>query len=74
MNTCDTCKWWALKGTDKLFVCHQSCYHPKVSNGQFGIHDSLKIAVAEKTGEVMTGPKFGCIHHEPHIDAPPKLV
>lgn len=60
MNTCDTCKWWELcfpKSTD-----HQ-CGHEKVgwllnSAPDAATHDYEDVPI-------ITGPKFGCIHHEP---------
>ena len=58
MNTCDTCKWWGgLSDEPPMRKCKKQDWG----------EDSVYIANAEPYGggEVVTGPKFGCIHHEP---------
>ena len=81
MNTCDTCKWWEPPGTHFRGLTPKEytenyglCNNPKVNDS-----DEV-IPVGKVTRELdhasphasddhclcfATGPKFGCIHHEP---------
>lgn len=60
MNTCDTCKWWMSRDYP-----HCVCENKKVSDGTPSqIPNEAYLAVHDE-GEFVTGPKFGCIHHEP---------
>lgn len=69
MNTCDTCKWW--EGPSGIsFRSIGKCKNESLGRvvlildiepdnlGVFGISD-------EEKHPVVTGPKFGCVHHEP---------
>ena len=72
MNTCKTCKYWTtIKGSscsrkeaDRLHFCNA----PKIKYG-YGIEecdisdDGVLIEEDEGWG-MLTGPDFGCIHHE----------
>lgn len=59
MNTCDTCKWWnALPNSNDRF-----CLHPKVGGLGDGKDDEAYHDYEDVY--IMTGPKFGCVHHEP---------
>lgn len=59
MNTCDSCKWWGKPS--------------KEHNGRFrwcdcAMVDGSSMTIADEepfsAGVIVTGPKFGCIHHE----------
>lgn len=68
MNTCDTCKWWneGLCSNPKLTDDSVAGYKymdrpnpdPDPSHACAGASDMYGQFFA-------TGPKFGCIHHEP---------
>lgn len=64
MNTCDTCKFW-MPRKDARFAhsTARECRSDKVSELAYG-DDTLSYSYHED-GEILTGPKFGCIHHEP---------
>lgn len=56
MNTCDTCKWWQDQwdeGNEGL------CKNSKVYESE----DAHVIVYADSQ-PIVTGSKFGCIHHE----------
>ena len=68
MSTCDTCRWW------KRDV--EECTHPFLDvDNEKGQHlntvdpcDTGLLASSNGNvpgGNIYTGPKFGCIHHEP---------
>ena len=71
VNTCDTCKWWGAEpygsyiesstGNIKQRV-HHDCTCPKLRAwcDEDGLADN-----ADYDYGLSTGPKFGCIHHEP---------
>ena len=70
MNTCDTCKWWSdecdvIKGLTQAVTKgeHKFCNNEKVYSGcdlLDGLSDNADVFYG-----LTTGPKFGCIHHEP---------
>lgn len=67
MNTCDTCKWWAPYGSDvpKYPKGISLCWHDRI-----GPIDPLparddKFLSTMSLSRAVTGPKFGCVHHEP---------
>ncbi len=68
--TCDTCKWWGVatwyrhsRGSRK--ACEHIGDNPALKDsGVSPIHDN------DFGSELFTGPKFGCIHHEPRQPAP----
>lgn len=59
MNTCDTCKHWS-GDTDEPGTkeCHET--------GSKGSEHTVSNGEPYNSGIVATGPKFGCIHHEPN--------
>lgn len=68
MNTCDTCKhwhWW--KGFEERNESYlmKPCNHEKCKN----IAEDLNVDGFEVFSSIDsylgTGPKFGCIHHQP---------
>lgn len=72
MSTCDSCKWWG-EGAP-LFWDKRRCDHPKLRNeggGLFvyGESDDLNPlddpATSLPANKPSTGPKFGCVHHDP---------
>lgn len=75
MNTCKTCKWWGSPGTGHARANH--CENPKsiplekVLGGSDIPDDwvatNFDDADCHGTGipVFITGPDFGCIHHEP---------
>lgn len=63
MNTCDTCKWWEDFKL-KRKPCG-GCSNLKLSRYQVS-PDGLCINNQDMDGQQpVTGPKFGCVHHEP---------
>lgn len=72
MNTCDTCKWWNRTTSHQLeigfgynFCEHLKCLSCNAYADGFGVTEGEPF----NQGSFATGPKFGCIHHEP-IDKP----
>lgn len=63
MNTCDTCKWWTMETGPYGRLPERACSHIKLSDDSEG-DDRLNYEMHEG-GRLFTGPKFGCIHHEP---------
>lgn len=62
--TCDSCKWWDSKPDGKEPITHE-CNSSKLGHFAEG-NDALVSHDAEGySSYVSTGPKFGCIHHEP---------
>lgn len=68
MNTCDTCKWWrdndvsVFEGmtNEKKKICESrkmNATHPDPPEDG--------IAVGLVYFALLTGRKFGCVHHEP---------
>lgn len=71
---CETCKWWGEKvewlekGVDVRF-----CQHPMVCQPSYGSRNNRTMRIdgvytcdeGGCTGELITGPEFGCIHGEP---------
>lgn len=71
MNTCDTCKWWGSglyshNGPDG----YQTCDHERMVGGHRV--DGMEVVNVElfSSGCIATGPKFGCVHHQPIAPAP----
>lgn len=65
MNRCKTCKWWDTSHREysPLPAGYGECsieYQTETS-GVFGRYDT--------TSGVITGPEFGCVHHEEKTDA-----
>lgn len=63
MNTCDTCKFWGKEHhaeTENRKFCKHRKLDPDVYEGMdfATVYDGIDSLI-------MTGPKFGCIHHEP---------
>lgn len=64
MNTCDTCKWWIEHIETEQEYQHHQCTNPKFGNGD-SESDGLDLDDYYEGISITTGPKFGCIHHEP---------
>lgn len=64
MNTCDTCKWWReQKNIDH--VPEGQCYCPGITTGGYPLENGAVFGYPVGGQHLLTGPKFGCIHHEP---------
>jgi len=72
MNTCDTCKWWDTEDVHTL--CSSiagDCKFPKSLTPEQMLRGvdipedwcDTQIGDDDRT-MFLTGPKFGCIHHE----------
>jgi hypothetical protein len=70
MNTCDTCKHWGPnRGIHSVHqVIMGACYSPAIDDNSISdVADNPAFACLDTPGEpgkLVTGPKFGCIHHE----------
>lgn len=66
MNTCDTCKWWQTTEIDgrvyPIGGSHKYCHNEKLKacDEEDGLNDN-----ADTFYGLTTGPRFGCVHHEP---------
>jgi len=67
MNTCDTCKWW--KAPKRIWEMDSGRNHGECASPYNETEEDGAAAVANgepyNAGTLATGPKFGCIHHEP---------
>lgn len=70
MKTCDTCKWWGVSPVSGQ-PPGVSDFFEKINYKECGALGSLEPDSADVDGfemgsmpEIVTGPKFGCIHHE----------
>lgn len=66
MKTCKTCKWWhksiiQMTHEESVTVELDVCANPSVHNPLSGIE---AIATTAFKYPIITGPDFGCIHHE----------
>ena len=68
MNTCDTCKWWKpLDGEPNeplMMVCFNEHIHCDVSMVGGDANCACDAYPEHHSGRMVTGPKFGCVHHE----------
>lgn len=71
MNTCDTCKFW---GAEELYAgpTYRECQHEKTGSEHKSNDHSRRPedGTWASAGDYYqatfeTGPKFGCVHHEP---------
>lgn len=62
MNTCDSCRWWgsdvSSEEEDHNKECEKATWFRPNDDDGFGIDSGIN-------SRIVTGPKFGCIHHEP---------
>ena len=69
--TCSTCKWWKREEWADDGVPVGLCQNPMVIQPSYGKKDNhnmrrdgvLTCDEGGCTGELMTGPDFGCVHH-----------
>lgn len=62
MSTCDTCKWWSKIGPHEL----GDCQNPMIDIPDDERGMSIFLIGTESYGPILrTGPKFGCVYHEP---------
>lgn len=57
---CKTCKWWANQAWPEDGNMRE-CLHENVEGG---IHGDDRLVAIYCDGEILTGPDFGCVHHE----------
>jgi len=62
MKNCKTCKWWAEQGEKKTRVCS----HEKLTEsfGRQAYADDALTYTYTEDGWFLTGPDFGCVHHD----------
>jgi hypothetical protein len=66
MNTCDTCRFW--DGPDSLINGYGHCQNDKLQADDLGYPtDGLSGGEPAECTSIRTGPKFGCIHHQPVV-------
>jgi len=68
MSTCDTCKHWAPYGSKNVpkYPPHMSlCWHLWVGPVNPDGTERTDYLSTMSLGRAVTGPKFGCVHHEP---------
>ncbi len=71
IETSEAIKCWAIKRNDhRLKEIFRLCLHPKMSvrsrnQEALGFHDAALGMQNESEVPIITGPKFGCVHHEP---------
>lgn len=67
MNTCKTCKWWRpfnVSGASKIFGMGQ-CENDLLAGGGYPSPNGMHAGeVWSNPCSPMTGPEFGCVHHE----------
>lgn len=68
MNTCKTCKWWkwfeAKQELEKKpEFTHKPCLNPKTWDDSGSLDGTYIMNSIDSF--LVTGPSFGCIHHEP---------
>lgn len=72
MRTCSSCKWWGKKFEHAVLIDTHLCEHPMVCQPEYGKRNNktmradgvLTMDEGGYTGELITGPDFGCIHLE----------
>lgn len=65
MNTCDTCKWWDIEVRQSWPITkNRECLNPKLDAKSDETEDVLAQGY-DAVNKPETGPKFGCVHHEP---------
>ena len=67
MSTCKTCKHWIGSDAGRVGVCGEPRVRLPVSVPKFC--DGIIIiperdAIGVDNGNTLTGPEFGCIHHQ----------
>lgn len=72
MNTCDTCKHWDPKTVSDRDDVPNSGYDPNHYCAKLSDYDApydSEVIPATlgmiRYPNIATGPKFGCVHHEP---------
>lgn len=69
MNTCKTCRWWGFE-KEEVTRLHKTiakaCGFPKVDINDEGYEAVTgdKFGLDYPVCDLITGPLFGCIHHE----------
>lgn len=73
-NTCDTCKWWDteysppdnLHKSDRFYhdLGMKECLSPKFNDSDEPDGFAIDGCEMGNSPFVVTGPKFGCCHHE----------
>lgn len=68
MNTCETCKFWGdlqVSRSEDLHLVRLACGYTHMNHGFGMIDDSGALPEDNHMGRILTGPCFGCIHHDP---------
>ncbi len=75
MNTCDTCKYWlAPKSEDAFMSTFGTCGNSRLHDisgldpDEAAVEANASCEIEEEDFDgacFRSGPKFGCIHHEP---------
>lgn len=65
LGTCKTCRWWGLLGSHTDLPM-KACSAPHLTDADdICDHPTHAMIDAEEgSGKLVTGPDFGCIHHE----------
>lgn len=62
MNTCDTCWWWL--GTDISAGVNMRFCKKRMMPGSDESMQAEDIYPFTDYARIVTGPKFGCVHHQ----------
>ncbi len=67
--TCDTCEHWAMERSHRAYWDTETreCHNGKLSMESFGKANDQLVVSEDYAAFILitTGPKFGCIHHQP---------
>ena len=64
MNTCDYCRFWK-KQTNQDHCPEGMCHCAKITTGGYPLESGAVFGFPAGGEHLLTGPKFGCIHHQP---------
>lgn len=62
MNTCEMCRYWQWPYGDDGFK--HLCCNPKIGSRVTNAGDGVDIENRGDATGIITGAKFGCVHHE----------
>lgn len=69
MERCKTCKWWDIGRCDQQFEPHaRAMLEVAECDAEFTAEPKPAGLLARTNGEscvILTGPEFGCVHHQP---------
>lgn len=64
MNTCKTCKWWANIPDEMRGCLFVETFEYQSKPDLFAVEEACDGYGDRRVPCVVTGPEFGCIHHE----------